>query len=48
MILKFSYIIPSLCLIEDRKKALKISLGLIYKERELLFAILDNREGVLA
>jgi hypothetical protein len=33
---------------KDRKKALKISLGLIYKERELLFAILDNREGVLA
>ena len=27
---------------------MKISLRLIYKERELLFAILDNREGVLA
>jgi hypothetical protein len=33
---------------EDRKKALKISLGLTYEERELLFAILDNREGALA
>jgi hypothetical protein len=35
-------------LIENRKKALKISPELIYKERELLFVILDNREEVLA
>jgi hypothetical protein len=37
-----------LYLIEERKKALKISLGLLYKERDLLFIILDNREIVLA
>jgi hypothetical protein len=35
-------------LIEKRKKALKISLELLYKERDLLFAILDNREAALA
>jgi hypothetical protein len=33
---------------KDKKKALKISLSLIYKERELLFTILDNRKGALA
>jgi hypothetical protein len=35
-------------LIEERKKALKISPGLLYKERDLLFIILDNREVALA
>ena len=33
---------------EERKKALKISPGLLYEERDLLFIILDNREGALA
>jgi hypothetical protein len=37
-----------LYLIEERKKALKISPGLLYKERDLLFIILDNREIALA
>ena len=45
--MKFSYIIPGSHLIEKRKKALKISPELLYEERDLLFAILDNREGVL-
>jgi hypothetical protein len=35
-------------LIKKRKKALKISPGLLYKERDLLFIILDNREVALA
>jgi hypothetical protein len=35
-------------LIEKRKKALKISPELLYKERDLLFIILDNREVALA
>ena len=35
-------------LIEERKKALKISPELLYKERDLLFIILDNREKALA
>jgi hypothetical protein len=35
-------------LIKKRKKAFKIGPGLLYKERDLLFIILDNREGALA
>jgi hypothetical protein len=35
-------------LTEKRKKALKISPELLYKERDLLFIILDNREIALA
>jgi hypothetical protein len=37
-----------LYLIKERKKALKISPELLYKERDLLFAILDNRKKTLA
>jgi hypothetical protein len=37
-----------LYLIEKRKKALKIGPELLYKKKDLLFIILDNREGVLA
>jgi hypothetical protein len=37
-----------LYLIKERKKALKISPELLYKERDLLFIILDNREVALA
>jgi hypothetical protein len=37
-----------LYLIEKRKKALKIGPELLYKERNLLFVILDNREAALA
>jgi hypothetical protein len=37
-----------LYLIEKRKKALKISPELLYKKRDLLFIILDNRKGILA
>ena len=33
---------------EERKKALKISPELLYKERDLLFVILDNKEEALA
>jgi hypothetical protein len=35
-------------LIEKRKKALKIGPELLYKKRDLLFIILDNREVALA
>jgi hypothetical protein len=35
-------------LIEERKKALKIGSELLYKKRDLLFVILDNRERALA
>ena len=35
-------------LIEKKKKALKIGPELLYKERDLLFIILDNREAALA
>jgi hypothetical protein len=35
-------------LIKERKKALKISLKLLYKENNLLFIRLDNREKALA
>ena len=35
-------------LIKKKKKALKIGLGLLYKKRDLLFIILDNREIALA
>jgi hypothetical protein len=48
LIPKFSHIIPGSRLTKDRKKALKIGPGLTYEERELLFAMLDNREGALA
>jgi hypothetical protein len=37
-----------LYLIKKKKKALKIGLGLLYKKRDLLFIILDNRKGILA
>jgi hypothetical protein len=37
-----------LYLIEKRKKALKISPELLYKERDLLFIILNNRKEALA
>jgi hypothetical protein len=33
---------------KKRKKALKIGPGLLYKKRDLLFIILDNKEVALA
>jgi hypothetical protein len=32
----------------NKKKALKISPELLYKKRDLLFIILDNKKGALA
>jgi hypothetical protein len=37
-----------LYLIKKRKKALKIGPELLYKKRDLLFIILDNRKEALA
>jgi hypothetical protein len=37
-----------LYLIEEKKKALKIGPELLYKKRDLLFIILNNKEEALA